>query len=152
MIRAAEPADLPVLAAVLGDWVAQTAWMPKLHSTAEDLGFLHQLFARATLRVVGRPALGFLARQDGEEGGGEEVGEVLALYLAPEARGRGLGRALMAEAMAAEPALRLWTFAANAPARAFYAALGFVETGGTPGDNDEGLPDIRLEWRRDHGD
>jgi GNAT superfamily N-acetyltransferase len=114
--------------------------MPKLHTAAEDLWFVGELVLHATVRVVGRPAVGFLARQGAE---------VDALYLAPQARRGGRGRALIAEAMAVEPVLRLWTFQANTEARAFYAVLGFVEVGRTDGDNDEGLPDVRLEWRRD---
>jgi GNAT superfamily N-acetyltransferase len=140
ILRDAAPHDLPALAAILGDWVALTAWMPKLHSAAEDLAFLTHLHARCVLRVAGDPPQGFLARRGGE---------IDALYLARDARRKGLGRALMAEAMQAEPWLRLWTFQANIPARAFYAALGFVETEQGDGSaNAERLPDIRLEWRR----
>lgn len=138
--RDATSADLPALASILGDWVRETGWMPVLHSRAEDLGFLTHLHARGTLRCVGDPPLGFLARQGGE---------IDALYLAPQARGRGLGCALLAEAMAAEPRLTLWTFQANTAARAFYARMGFTEIARTDGaGNDERLPDVQLEWRR----
>ena len=139
MIRDADDADLDGLALILGQWCRDTPWLPKLHTAQEDRWFLGELFRLSTLRVVGRPALGFLARQGAD---------VDALYLAPEARRKGLGRALIHDAMAAEPVLRLWAFEANRKARAFYAVLGFVEVGRTEGDNDEGLPDIRLEWRR----
>lgn len=142
MIRDAEPGDLADLAAIMGGWCRDTDWMPKLHTPEEDLWFVGHLRDRGSLRVAGRPALGFLARR------GPEVD---ALYLAPAARRKGIGRALMAEAMAAEVHLTLWVFSANHQARAFYAGLGFAETGRTDGrDNDERLPDVRLEWRR-HG-
>lgn len=139
-LRDATADDLPALARILGDWVRETGWMPVLHSRDEDLGFLTHLHSRCVLRTAGQPPLGFLARQ------GEEID---ALYLAPPARGRGLGRALVAEAMAAEPRLVLWTFQANREARAFYARLGFTEIARTDGaGNDERLPDVQLEWRR----
>jgi ribosomal protein S18 acetylase RimI-like enzyme len=139
-MRDATTADLPRLARILGDWVAATDWMPKLHSRAQDLGFLGLLRQRGLLRVSGDPALGFLARQGGK---------IDALYLAPAARRQGLGRALLAEAMRDEPVLTLWTFQANHPARAFYSALGFEEIArGDGSGNDEALPDIRLQWRR----
>ena len=138
---AAEP-DLPHLAAILSDWIDETPWMPRLHTRDENEGFLRMLAAGHVLRVArlnGAPA-GFLARRDGE---------VDALYLAPGARGQGLGAALLAEAKAAEDALGLWTFQANVGARAFYARQGFAETRLTDGaENDERLPDVRLEWRR----
>ena len=142
MIRDAETGDLGALAAILGGWCRDTDWMPKLHSADEDLWFVGQLQTRGVLRVADRPALGFLARRGAE---------VDALFVAPEGRRAGLGHALMAEAMGSEDHLWLWTFGANLQARAFCASLGFYETGRTDGrDNEERLPDVRLEWRR-HG-
>lgn len=38
---------------------------------------------------------------------------------------------------------------ADLPARAFHARMGFTEIARTDGTgNDEGLPDVQLEWRR----
>lgn len=60
--------------------------------------------------------------------------EILSLGTAPDARRKGLGRALVFAA-AAEATKRgaakifLEVSAANAPARAFYSALGFAEVG-----------------------
>ena len=42
--------------------------------------------------------------------------------------------------------LQLWTFEANQRARRFYERHGFVATGSTEGDNEEGAPDVRYEW------
>ena len=64
------------------------------------------------------------------------------------ARRQGHGRALLDHAKARADRLSLWTFEANREALAFYAAQGFAETARTDGDNEEGLPDVRLEWRR----
>lgn len=142
MIGPATPEDAPALARILGDWTRETGWLPVLHSREEDSGFLSDLIARMTVTVLRLPhPAGFLAR-DG--------GDVLALYLAPEARGQGWGRALLDGAKAVEPVLTLWTYAANAAARAFYARQGFAEVEATDGQgNEAGLPDIRLEWRRE---
>ena len=74
----------------------------------------------------------------------EAAGEVFAIYLVPEARGRGLGRALFARvvddlhARGFHPIV-LWVFEANTGARRFYEAAGFepdgarqpIELGGT---------------------
>jgi GNAT superfamily N-acetyltransferase len=69
------------------------------------------------------------------------------LYVDPAHTGRGIGGRLMVVAKGQRPAgLKLWTFAANAGARSFYEVHGFVCSGGTDGDNEEGAPDIRYEW------
>jgi GNAT superfamily N-acetyltransferase len=76
-----------------------------------------------------------------------EPGEVDQLYVDPSRQGEGLGARLLDVAKGLNPAgLELWTFAANAGARRFYARAGFVEVGRTDGDNEEGAPDVRLRW------
>lgn len=138
IISDARADEAPALGAILSDWIDATDWMPRLHQRQDDAEFVGRLIARGQVRVARKPgAVGFIAR-DGAE--------IDALYVAP--RGQGIGRALIAEAQTLQPHLALWTFAANAPARAFYAAMGFAETGGTQGDNAENLPDIRMEWHR----
>lgn len=69
------------------------------------------------------------------------------LYVAPGCTGRGIGARLVGVAKRQRPSgLRLWTFEANAGARRFYEHHGFVVTGSTDGDNEEGAPDVRYEW------
>jgi GNAT superfamily N-acetyltransferase len=61
---------------------------------------------------------------------------LVGMFVAPEARQRGVGRALV-EAVVAwararrAPALALWVTSVNAPALALYAACGFRRTGET---------------------
>ncbi len=139
MIRPATASDARALATVLGDWVRETGWMPVLHTREEDQGFLAGLIETAEV-WCDETATGFIARQ------GDTVP---ALYLAPAARGQGLGTALLTQAKQDRDHLTLWTFEANEGARRFYARNGFTEvdrTGGTR--NDEGLPDVRLDWNR----
>ena len=138
----ARPADAAPCAAILSDWIERTAWMPRIHSRAQERAFLRDLIGRGWVRVARRDGdvVGFIAR-DG--------GEVHALYVAEGARGGGLGRRLLNDAKAARPALGLWTFQANVRAQAFYLREGFREVGRSDGaGNDEGLPDIRYEWSR----
>lgn len=83
---------------------------------------------------------------DGLEG----AGEVFAIYLAPEAGGRGLGRALFGHVVddlrdrGFEPVV-VWVFEANANTRRFYEAAGFsVDGARQPVDfGKASLPEIR---------
>ena len=75
--------------------------------------------------------------------------EVDKLYILPEWQGQRIGTQLMARAMAGADRLRLATFQVNTRARAFYADLGFSEIACSDGDNEEGQPDVQLEWRRE---
>jgi GNAT superfamily N-acetyltransferase len=138
VIRQATAVDASWCARLLGDWVRETGWMPVLHSREEDLGFVAGLIARTEVLVAEG---GFLAR---------ERDEVLALYLAPEVRGRGVGKALLDAAKERRERLTLWVFQRNAGALRFYAREGFAEVERTDGArNDERLPDVRMVWERE---
>ena len=71
-----------------------------------------------------------------------------SLYVRPGHRGRGVGSALLDLVRAHRPdGFGLWVFAANEPARAFYARHGLVELEHTDGAaNEERTPDVRLVW------
>lgn len=72
------------------------------------------------------------------------------LYVDPDWCGGGLGSRLLEVAKEARPdGLQLWTFAANRGARRFYERHGFTAVDATDGDNEEGAPDVRYEWRPD---
>lgn len=66
------------------------------------------------------------------------------LYVAPEWVGSGIGTALLQEASRTVRApIRLYTFQANARARRFYEARGFVAVEfGDGSGNELGLPDV----------
>lgn len=134
--RRARPDDAPALAEILSDWIDETPWMPRLHTRDEDRGFVAGLIGRNDT-WTNEALSGFISRQ------GDEI---TALYLAPAARGRGLGARFLGAARQGQRRLTLWTFQANARAMAFYAREGFVEAARTSGDNEERLPDIRMIW------
>ncbi|QQR41278.1 GNAT family N-acetyltransferase [Devosia rhizoryzae] len=79
----------------------------------------------------------------------ETEGWIDHLYLHPDCRGRGIGEALVRQAMSRQERLQLWCFADNHPARRFYERLGFAIERQTSGDNEEGLPDILYVWQRE---
>lgn len=142
LLRPARSTDAGAVGAILSGFVDETLWLPRLHSRAEDLSFAGTMIDRGWICVAedaGR-VVGFAAR---------EGGTLHALYVAAPARARGCGRALLRRAQSQADALSLWTFQANTGARRFYLAHGFSEAGrGDGAGNDEGLPDIRYEWRR----
>jgi ribosomal protein S18 acetylase RimI-like enzyme len=87
--------------------------------------------------AAGRP-VGFIALL------GQTVG---GLFVDPAHHGRGAGRALVLDAAGRKGALDVEVYEANAGARAFYRALGFVETGRREAD-DMGRPLPLISLRR----
>lgn len=70
------------------------------------------------------------------------------LYVDPDNWRAGIGTRLLELAKREQPdGLQLWTFQANARARQFYERHGFVAIEMTDGENEEGAPDVRYEWR-----
>jgi ribosomal protein S18 acetylase RimI-like enzyme len=143
-VRRGLPADAPVCAAILQHWLDATPWLPKLHTLKQTEHFMAEMLFPANTMLIAqtdRTVRGYLAVN--------ADGVVPSLTVAEGFRGAGVGRALIDEAKRLHPqGLSLWTFVANDGARCFYARHGFREVRRTDGDNDEGLPDILLEWRR----
>ena len=159
MIELAKPLDAAAMAQVLGGWIKATPWMPKLHLPIEDVWFCGHLIDTCDVWVLRQPTInGFTVTDNAVTGPTEpddtvsgflarRGDQVQALYLAPDARGQGYGKALLDLAKAGRDRLELWTFQANTRAIAFYRREGFTETTRTDGSgNDEKLPDLRLVW------
>ena len=142
-VRPAREADLPACAGIINDYIDTADWLPRLKSRDEIAAvFAPDILALRTILVaeVAGQVAGYLSL-----GGG---GHVAALYLAPEARRQGVGRALMAEAKALNPGgLTLTVFEPNLGARAFYAREGFAEVPERRDDStEEGVPALWLRW------
>ena len=133
---------VPQMAAILWGFIRRTPWLPRVRPYGTDLRVIARITRAGWVRVLRdrRGPAAFIAR-DGAR--------VHALYVHPRAQGHGLGRALLRDAMRAQPRLELYVAEANEAARAFYAAHGFAEAGRSDGtDNDERLPDIHMIWQR----
>ncbi|MEC8197026.1 MAG: GNAT family N-acetyltransferase [Pseudomonadota bacterium] len=108
-MRKAELEDAKAMAEILQGWLEDTPWMPVLHTLADTEAFCKHLTKTSDCWVAddaGRVS-GFMAR---------DKDWVTALYLAPDARGRGIGAALLTQAKAGGDALQLWCFQNNAGA------------------------------------
>ena len=78
-------------------------------------------------------------------------GWVEQLYVAPDRFRTGYGSKLLRFAQSRQDELSLWTFEANARARAFYEKHGFVAIAASA-DNEEGAPAVCYRWVAKHGD
>lgn len=137
-VRPARTDEWAVCADILYDWIDARGWMPLLYSRAEVHAFYRDtVFAQRDVFAVGEPLVGFMAID-------ADTNQVTALYTATP--GRGIGKALLDHAKEGRAFVELWTFQANAGARAFYEREGFVPMRTTEGDNDEGLADVLLRW------
>jgi GNAT superfamily N-acetyltransferase len=142
-LRPARSTDAGCVGAILSQFIDTTLWMPRLHSRAQDVAFAGRMIDKGWVTVAEAGAdgvvCGFLAL-DGSD--------IEALFVQAEVRSSGIGSALLERAKTHSDRLGLWTFEANDGARRFYARHGFREAArGDGSGNEEGLPDIRLEWR-----
>lgn len=140
LIRDARPGDAAGCAAILNAWIDAREWMPRVHSPEAVTRFYKEfVFRERKVRVAGDPVRAFLAFDAAR-------GMVTALHVAEP--GRGIGKVLLDHAKEGRDRLELWTFVANTVARRFYVREGFSEVRRTPGDNEEGLPDVLLRRSR----
>ena len=142
-LRRATEADAPAIAGIhlSARAAAGAAFPPAAHPDEEYLPHLLADVlpaAEVWIALAGDAPVGFLAL----------VGELLSdLSVAPGAQGTGVGSALLEHAKARRPrGLTLWVFTSNRPAPAIYGRHGFAAIGGTDGDDEEGAPDLHLQW------
>lgn len=138
MIRSAQPADAPAIAAFWNPLIRDTAvtFSPLEKSEAEiaEMIATRQAFLVAD---AGQGPIGFATYAQFRSGPGYAFAQEHTIILAPEAAGRGTGRALMA---ALEQAARshghhvmvAGVSGSNPQGIAFHAAIGYREVGRLP--------------------
>ncbi|HEX5427878.1 MAG TPA: GNAT family N-acetyltransferase [Pedococcus sp.] len=144
-IRRATAADAVELADLF--WTVREESVPGIpmitHPRESVLPFVREVLLRefeVYVAQVGPRLVGFIALVPPDV-----VGH---LYVARDHTGRGLGGRLLALARERFPAgLQLYTFQDNHSALRFYERHGFVPVAWSEDDNEEGAPDVRLEWR-----
>ena len=140
ILRAARATDAGAGGGILSEFIDTTDWMPRIHTRAEDLSFAGMMIARNWVTVAEEEGAvrGFAAC---------EGADLTALYVAGQARRRGIGGALLSTLKESRKMLELWTFQRNTQAQRFYIRHGFVEVERSDGArNDEKLPDVRFVW------
>ena len=140
ILRPGRIGDAAACAAILDRWIDDTPWMPRLHGPeAIEAHYREVVIPRRRMFIaeIGGAVAGYLAVDEAED-------EITSLYTA--APGAGVGRVLLAAAKSGRAQLSLWTFQANERARRFYRREGFREGAMTPGENEEGLPDVQFRW------
>jgi ribosomal protein S18 acetylase RimI-like enzyme len=142
VIRAATPEDARAVAELFRRSFGTLAFLPTLHTSAEDRAFFGRVVAEHEVWVWEEDGriLGFAGLE----------GDVLGhLYVEPAAHGRGIGGALLAHAKERRPdGLELWVFQQNHGARRFYERHGFRLVRETDGSaNEERTPDALYAWR-----
>jgi ribosomal protein S18 acetylase RimI-like enzyme len=142
VIRRAASGDAPAIAALFRRSFGTFTFLPTLHTPEEDREHFARVVADQETWVCddGNRVLGFAALAD----------DVLTnLYVEPDARGCGVGSALLEQAKERRPSgFRFWVFQRNEPARRFYERRGCRLVELTDGSgNEEREPDALYEWR-----
>jgi ribosomal protein S18 acetylase RimI-like enzyme len=140
--RRAIAEDLPAIARIHRQaFFTAMPHMPVLHTPEEDLAFYNEVVFPSTEMWLIEQAdaiVGFIAFRPGW---------IDHCYLHPDHQRRGLGTQLLHIAQHSNPALQLWTFQCNLPARSFYERHGFQPARMTDGHaNEERQPDVLYTW------
>lgn len=138
-IRPAAPADIPAITAIYNDAVRSTTaiWNDTLVDEAERLGWLsarQEAGLPVLVACAGGALLGYASYGPWRPHDGYRHTVEHSVYVAPEARGRGVARALMealiAHARAAGLHVMIGAVASeNAASLRLHAGLGFAEAG-----------------------
>ncbi|WP_343713891.1 GNAT family N-acetyltransferase [Inquilinus sp.] len=136
-LRPATDADAGTLAAIHRR-ARESAAIPNLHSRTSVRRFLLRTIRLSQVMIACRDGVpvGYAALHNGW---------LDQLYIHPDHHRLGIGTALLAWARRDSPGLRLYCFAHNLRARAFYGAHGGrILSEGDGSDNEEGLPDLLI--------
>ena len=149
LLRAATAQDAEAVARVLIDARRELMpYAPSAHADDDVRQWVRETLIPAggvTVALTDAAVAGVLALRSPKD-----AAWIDQLCVHPTQAARGIGRALLAHALATLPGtVELWTFQANVHARAFYERHGFVAARFTDGaDNEERCPDVLYRLQR----
>lgn len=138
-LRRATLEDAPACAGIVSGWLIQTPWMQNVPDLVELNEMMTKGIPMREFWVIGDPVAGYLSLEDG-------INHIHGLYVATP--GQGLGKALVDRVKDGRDYLQLWTHGPNTAAHRFYHREGFVTVEEKPEGRGDGLPELRMEWRR----
>ena len=138
-VRRATPEDAAVCAGIVHGWVLNTAWIAERFSVDELTEMIAEAMPERDIWLAGTPPEGYLSLNP-------VTAQIGALYTSSP--GNGLGKALLDQAKVGRDYLQLWTHEPNGDAHRFYRREGFEVVERNP-LGDDGLPELRMEWKRD---
>ncbi|MDJ0639200.1 MAG: hypothetical protein QNJ20_10215 [Paracoccaceae bacterium] len=141
-IRVAETEDAGTCARIVHDWVRRTSWIEELHTRDALTAMIAEAMPKRDIFLIGEPPAGYLSLN-------LETSLIGAFYL--DAPGQGMGKAILDHVKDGRDYLQLWTHEPNKAAQRFYAREGFEPVERNP-KGDDGLPEIRMVWRRSAAD
>lgn len=148
-IRRTRRDDLKACADIVNDYVDDTDWLPRVHSRdAVEIFFQRGFDAGREMWLAERDGriVGYLSAEPKDP---PAYPYVHALYLRPEARRAGIGKALLDKAKALFPGgFELSRFEPNTDARRFYEREGLMEIRELRNDEtEEGVSELRMRWQ-----
>lgn len=141
-IRVASLEDIPTIVEISASTLRETTRVAPVHTTEQVFDYYNrEVFATCTVLVaeVGQAVVGYV---------GYRLDWLDHLRVYSKFQGHGIGTALLEKAKKDFAFLQLLCFQ-HIPARYFYRKHGFSEVAYSDGhNNDEKLPDVRMQWRR----
>ena len=138
-LRLATVDDAPACASIVAAWVRAQRWLPEKPGEAELTSAIADGIPLREFWVIGAPIAGYLSFDT-------ETNLIGGLYTASP--GSGHGKALVDRVKQGRSYVQLWTHEANTAAHRFYHREGFVTVERKAEGRGDGIPELRMEWRR----
>lgn len=139
LVRRARPGDAQTCARIVRTWLDATGWLPQGPTEDQLVDVIAAGIPIRDFWVAGDPVAGYLSLN-------RETAQVMGLYT--EQPGAGIGKALLDRAKDGHDYLQLRSHTPNTAAHHFYEREGFVTVERDLNDGADGVPEIRMEWRR----